>query len=268
MANKIVLGELPHIWITSDWHFNHDKEFIWEARGFESVEQMNNAIIERHNYLVRPDEDVYVLGDLMLGAKFGLEAGLKLISHLNGKLHLVRGNHDTDNRWLAYSNLRNVVAMDNSVYLKYAGYHFYMSHYPSLTGNNDKFLKQMTLNLFGHTHSEEHFFEDNPWMYNVCMDAHNCYPCNLNDIIQEMKAKWVDNQIGAAEGTTPHDACVEPDIVKIKPYETWLKVDEYKRRQCSRCVHEGKCSGPSWMNITCPKDWQYRRDPPDGGYYG
>lgn len=266
MADKIVIGELPHVWICSDWHFNHDKEFIWEARGFESVEQMNNAIIERHNYLVRPDEDVYVLGDLMLGAKFGLEAGLKLISHLNGKLHLVRGNHDTDNRWLAYSNLRNVVAMDNSVYLKCASYHFYMSHYPSLTGNNDKFLKQMTLNLFGHTHSKERFFEGNPWMYNVCMDAHNCYPCNLNDIIQEMTAKWVDNQASSAEGITPHDAVVNPNIPPA--YEAWKKVDFVRRALCYKCVYEGECGGPSFLTGSCPQGYKYKRDPPDGGYYG
>ena len=265
MTNNIILGELPHVWACSDWHLNHDKEFIWKARGFESVEQMNFAIIERHNFMVRPDEDVYVLGDLMLGSDMTLTTNL--MRQMNGKFHIVRGNHDTDRRWEIYQTLANVVETKNSIYLKHQGYHFYMSHFPSLTGNNDKFLKQMTLNLFGHTHQKEHFFENNFWMYNVAMDAHDCYPCNLNDIIQEMKTEWMNAHL-IEEGTTPHDICVEPDVTKIKPYETWLKVDEYKRRQCARCVYEGKCSGPSWMNITCPRDWQYRRDPPDGGYYG
>ena len=31
------------IWLCSDWHLNHNKEFIWKARGFESVAQMNEA---------------------------------------------------------------------------------------------------------------------------------------------------------------------------------------------------------------------------------
>ena len=258
---------MSNIYICSDWHFNHDKEFIWKARGFESVEQMNNAIIERHNSLVQPDEDVYVLGDLMLGAKFGLEAGLKLIEQLNGNLHLVRGNHDTDNRWTAYTDLKNVIAMDNSIYLKYQNYHFYMSHFPSLTGNNDKFLKQMTLNLFGHTHQKEHFFENNVWMYNVAMDAHDCYPCHLNDIIQEIKDKWNENQLAAAAGVTPHDACVTSPLC-LQPYETWQKIEKYKESKCSKCVYEGYCPGPTWFDVQCPGKMKYRRDPPDGGYYG
>ena len=34
------------IWFTSDLHFNHDKEFVVQARGFETVEEMNKAILE------------------------------------------------------------------------------------------------------------------------------------------------------------------------------------------------------------------------------
>ena len=55
------------IWLTSDWHFGHDREFIWKARGFASIEDMNEYIITAHNTMVNPDDDVYVLGDLMLG---------------------------------------------------------------------------------------------------------------------------------------------------------------------------------------------------------
>ena len=57
------------IWITSDWHFNHDQEFVWEARGFDSVEDMNAEIVKRHNSLVQSDDDVYVLGDLCMSGK-------------------------------------------------------------------------------------------------------------------------------------------------------------------------------------------------------
>ena len=38
---------MSNIWLISDTHLNHDREFIWKARGFSSVEEMNNAIIER-----------------------------------------------------------------------------------------------------------------------------------------------------------------------------------------------------------------------------
>lgn len=181
------------IYITSDFHFNHDREFIWRPRGFQSVEEMNEAIIERHNSVVNKDDDVYILGDLMLGGAGALQDGLKLIERLNGKLHLVRGNHDTPTRWDAYRYLSNVVEMKNSIYLDYEGYHFYLSHYPSITGSlhNDN-LKHMTLNLYGHTHQSTNFFEDMPFVYHVGADSHDCKPVNIEEIIPEMNYKMYE----------------------------------------------------------------------------
>ena len=268
MTNDTILNELPHIWICADWHFCHDREFVWGVRGFESIEQMNNAIIQRHNSIVRPDEDVYVLGDLILGGANKLEEGLNLIKQMNGKLHIVRGNHDTNERWKAYMNLPNVVEQQNSLYLKYKKYYFYMSHYPSLTGNLEKEkLKQMTLNLYGHTHQKSHFYEDRPYMYCTCMDAHDCYPCNLNDIIIEMKDKMKECK-EMATGITPHDACVKKDIPSA-PYDIWKKNEEFRQNYCEKCVHYHiACGGPEFLRTKCPDNIKYRRDPPDGGYYG
>ena len=65
-----------------------------------------------------------------------------------------------------------------------------MSHFPTLTGNLEaESLHQMTLNLHGHTHSKDMFYEDRPYMFNVALDAHNCYPVLLDDIIEHMKNK-------------------------------------------------------------------------------
>ena len=141
------------IYLTSDLHFNHNREFIYKPRGFSSIEEMNNTIVANFNEIVTPDDDVYILGDLILGGADKLDEGLNLISKLNGKLHLVRGNHCTDKRWAAYSTLPNVVEQQNAIYLKYKGFHFYMSHYPTFTANLEKeSLKQCTINLYGHTH--------------------------------------------------------------------------------------------------------------------
>ena len=184
---EIKLTENPHIWITSDWHFCHDREFIWKTRGFSSIEDMNEFIINAHNAIVRSDEDVYVLGDLMLGNS---EKGIGCIKRMNGKLHIVRGNHDTDSRWKMYSELPNVVEQSNAIIFKYNKHHFYLSHYPTLTGNLEKeSLTQMTLNLFGHTHQQANFYMDMPFMYHVGVDSHKCFPVNLNDIIYEMHEK-------------------------------------------------------------------------------
>ena len=34
------------VWVISDLHLGHDKPFVWEARGFDSVEEMNQTIIK------------------------------------------------------------------------------------------------------------------------------------------------------------------------------------------------------------------------------
>lgn len=183
---------MSKIWITSDWHFMHDREFIWGARGFQSIEEMNETIIANHNSIVTDEDDVYVLGDLCLG---GGESSMifrnqALIGRLKGRLHIVLGNHDTPARIEMYRFCKNVVEVVYATMIHYRGYHFYLSHYPTLTANLEKeSLKQCTINLYGHTHQQNNFFEDRPYMYHVGMDSHNCYPVLLDDAIEDMKNK-------------------------------------------------------------------------------
>ena len=46
---------------------SHDREFIWKARGFNSVDEMNEETIRRFNEVVNPEDTVYILGDIALG---------------------------------------------------------------------------------------------------------------------------------------------------------------------------------------------------------
>ena len=178
------------IWITADLHFNHQREFIYSPRGFSNVWDMNRAIVDNWNRVVAPDDDVYVLGDLCLGGAGSLEDNKKLIQSLKGNIHIVRGNHDTDARISMYDTCWNVVEIENAIYLKYKGYTFYMSHYPTLTANLEKeSLKQCTICLFGHTHQKTNFYNDIPYMYHVGVDSHNCAPVLLDDAIVEMNKK-------------------------------------------------------------------------------
>lgn len=178
------------IFLTSDWHFNHSKEFIYKPRGFDSAEEMNSALVERHNSLVTSEDDVYILGDLCLGGAESLEKSRELISSMNGKLHVVFGNHDTPKRRQMYAELPNVVETAWALSLNYKKYHFYMSHFPTLTGNLEKeSLHEMMLNLYGHTHQKSDFYEDRPYMYHVGVDSHSCYPVSLDAVIDEMKLK-------------------------------------------------------------------------------
>lgn len=178
------------IWLTSDWHFNHNKPFIYEPRGFTNIEEMNQAIIKKHNSMVDYDDDVYCLGDCMLGDN---ELGLKCIKSLKGRIHIIRGNHCTDTRTELYKTCYNVVeVLGYANVLKYGGYHFYLSHYPTLTSNYDvdKPLKRRMINLCGHSHTEDKFADfDKGLIFHVELDAHGYYPVLLDNIITDIKEK-------------------------------------------------------------------------------
>lgn len=175
------------IYLTSDLHFGHDRAFIWKVRGYDSVEHMNTRQVEKWNAIVDSDDDVYVLGDIMLGTTDNIH----YVSQLQGRLHIVLGNHDTATRENLYKELPNVVEVaEVGIRLKYKQYHFVLTHYPMLTGNLEKeSLKQMSLNLYGHTHQLTNFYMDLPYLYHVGVDSHNGYPVLIDDIIEEMNKK-------------------------------------------------------------------------------
>lgn len=175
------------IWLTSDLHFCHNREFLFKPRGFDNIEDMNNAIVERWNNVVDEYDEVYILGDLMLNNN---AKGEDLIRSLNGRLHIILGNHDTDNRVEIYKSIPSVDEILYATMLKYGKLHFFLTHYPCMTGNLEKeYLSQMTLNLFGHTHSKQKFYNDIPFMYNVSMDAHDCTPVSIEQVMEEMVLK-------------------------------------------------------------------------------
>lgn len=179
------------IYLSSDLHLFHNREFIYKPRGFDSIENMNSTLFQNFWEIVEPEDDLYLLGDLLLGGSESFEKGLTLISHFPGQIHIVRGNHDTDKRWSEYAKLPNVVEVENAIYLKYNNYHFYLSHYPTMTGNLEKEeLKQVLINLYGHTHQRNNFYQDIPFMYHVGVDSHNCFPVSIDDAIKEIKKKY------------------------------------------------------------------------------
>lgn len=123
------------IYLTSDLHFCHDKDFIYEPRGFKCVEDMNETIVKNWNGLITEDDDVYILGDCMLNNN---AKGMNLLESLNGRLHIITGNHDTNMRIKLYATAKNVVSIDTcATMLKYKKYNFYLSHYPTMTSNYD-----------------------------------------------------------------------------------------------------------------------------------
>ena len=182
------------IWFTSDTHFMHNVGFIYEPRGFTNIENMNEAIVERWNKVVKPGDIVYHLGDTMLN---DTARGCELMKHLNGQIFLIWGNHESDARKNAiFENCPNVIGGWYSYLIKNGKLSFYLSHYPTITANYDeKHFNQHVINLHGHTHQQKNFlYVDNPFMYHVGMDSHNCMPVHIDEVITEIKQVWLDLQ--------------------------------------------------------------------------
>ena len=176
---------MGNIFATADLHFGHDRAFIWGARGFKSIEEHDAEIIKRWNEVVTAEDDVYILGDLMLGDN---AHGIQCLSQLNGKLHILTGNHCTSARQKLYHTLENMVEFCGcATIIKYKKKQLYLSHYPTITSNMEANPHQAVFNLYGHTHQTTNFYNGQPFMYHVGVDSHNCYPVLLDDAITEIK---------------------------------------------------------------------------------
>jgi calcineurin-like phosphoesterase family protein len=124
-----------------------------------------------------------------------LAANKYLIEQLNGNIHIIPGNHDTDNRINMYHSCKNVFDVHGyAEMLKYEKYRFYLSHYPTNTANYDdsEDLKSRVINLCGHIHSTDAMsdIKEGYLRYHVEVDAHNCYPVPITDIIEELKSVY------------------------------------------------------------------------------
>ncbi len=175
------------IYITADLHFCHDKEFLYGPRGFTSCADMNEAIVKNWNEIITPEDDVYVLGDLMLKDD---NLGLYYWDKLVGKKHVILGNHDTDTRIELYKDCHDTVVEGFALRMKYGQNTFFLSHYPTLVGDNHeegKPLKNCVINLCGHVHTKDKFYDwDKGLIYHVELDAHDNKPVSLEQIIEDI----------------------------------------------------------------------------------
>jgi len=177
------------IYFTSDLHFCHDRAFMFEPRGFTNIDDHDKTIIENWNKTITDEDEVYVLGDLMLNDN---EKGMSYLRQLKGKLHIILGNHDTPRRAALYATLPNVVEVVHAAQIIYKGKIFYLSHYPTITsaGEAQKDPGKIVYSLFGHTHQQTNFYNDSYFIYHVGLDSHNNYPVSIEQVIEDCHNKF------------------------------------------------------------------------------
>ena len=134
------------LFFTSDTHFNHANIIRFCSRPFETVEEMNEQLSLRWNEVVAPDDTVFHLGDFALG---GSAVWTKVLDRLNGKIHLIMGNHDLKNLSQGFMGRFEEVTMQR--YIQVGKVSLYLNHHPFLCFEGGQ--RDNCWQLFGHVHT-------------------------------------------------------------------------------------------------------------------
>lgn len=182
---------MSEIFFTSDTHFLHDNilKFDGGRKEFQSVNEMNETMVQRWNSVVGVQDKIYHLGDVTF--KYNGEFN-DLMSRLRGRKRLVVGNHDSIKN-VNLQHLFEKIDLWTGGKFKHLG--FIGSHMPL---HPDHF-KKYPLNVHGHTHRNlvQRFKEDgdgnivglvpDPRYMNVCVEQTGYTPIHIDEIIKRVK---------------------------------------------------------------------------------
>ena len=151
--------------VCSDLHFSHKNMAI--KRGFKTIEEHDQLIIDNWNSVVKKNDIVYLLGDISMEKR----APYALLEKLHGIIYVTLGNHD---RLQDTPYLLNYVNGVSSCF-EYKGY--ILTHIPIHPSEMDRFRG----NIHGHLHDK--IILDDRYI-NVSLERINYTPINLELIIK------------------------------------------------------------------------------------
>lgn len=160
-------------WVISDTHFNHGNmlRFLRDdgtpvRPGFTSAEDMDACMIDRWNTVVKPNDLVYHLGDIAIGATIA-----RYLPRLHGRKYLAFGNHDRENLSVYaqhFIQARMWYVVDKTTLCHVP------PHLGSLAGRPC---------IHGHIHYKT---IDDPRYYNVSVENIDYTPRNLDELIERL----------------------------------------------------------------------------------
>jgi len=155
------------IYITSDQHFYHKKIIEYENRPFDTVEAMNEYMLNKWNQHVSKKDKVYFLGDLCIPSQSYKE----IVPLLNGYKIMIMGNHDC----LSHKRYLEAGFEEVSKYPIILKDFYILSHQPVYLNSAMPYV-----NIHGHSHSKTISGAN---YYNVSVELHDYTPVNFDDII-------------------------------------------------------------------------------------
>jgi len=140
-------------YFTSDHHFSHKNIIKYAKRPFQTVEEMNEFMIEQWNKKVGQQDQVFYLGDFSMSKAY--EDIEPIIKRLNGKIYFIVGNHDNKQIWnRLMKNNSNIIAVEDVKGVSLPRQdgslqYFWLSHYPHREWNRSY---NGGMHLYGHVH--------------------------------------------------------------------------------------------------------------------
>jgi calcineurin-like phosphoesterase family protein len=139
-----------NIWFTSDWHINHNRPFIYGARGFKNIKEHDEFIRDTFLSLVDENDIVFHMGDLFFDT---VEASSKFYKSINvAPFHCIIGNHDRAlNSLIDSGEYKQSLGVLKDISIQYDDTResITLCHYPMLSWNKSHYG---AWNLCGHSH--------------------------------------------------------------------------------------------------------------------
>lgn len=181
---------MTQVWFTSDLHIGHKN--IALTRGFDAADVHDAYLALKWDAVVRPADQVWVLGDVSMSGKRNVEGALQWISERPGTKYLVAGNHDSCHPMHSQAHkwqriyLEVFETVQQSAVRKIHGHRVKLSHFPFNLDHTAeirypewRFPDDGGYLLHGHTHSR-YVMSGN--QIHVGVDAHGLSPVSLNFI--------------------------------------------------------------------------------------
>lgn len=183
---------------TSDPHFGH--RLVAGHRGFgEDVPAHDIALCDNWRRVVRPDDDVWVLGDIAVSHP---ARALEIVSELPGRKHLISGNHDAchpmhrnSHKWLG-RYLEVFASVQPFARRRINGEDVLLSHFPYDKDRHEVRYTQYRLRnegkwlLHGHTHEPE---RQEGREIHVGVDAWDLTPVRL-EVVTDLMASHCEQE--------------------------------------------------------------------------
>ncbi len=187
-----------NIWFTSDTHFGH-KNIVkgtseWDltgthqrTRNFDSLEEHNAVLIQNFNSVIKPEDEVWHLGDVAFGGHANIKVFLDSLNCKN--INLVFGNHDqhitpiNSPYRLLFKSCQYVKEFSMNVDRKYGivgKQKFFLSHYSHRVWNQSH---HGVIHLYGHSHDTLPGLGKS---MDVGVDTNNLYPYHLDEVMDIM----------------------------------------------------------------------------------